>query len=124
MITKAFELRDRGTFIPVVAVRMVPYPEGKSETWDNEPERYLLRRAGYTFENPCVLLCRMDADGGVRQASYDPYGWGAADRTFQIAHLHITNHFEEIENGAVIDVEYLLKETDKPKQSERFYGVS
>ena len=125
MIVKAIEIRDRGTFIPALAVKMVPATEwlvGTKE-WEAEPtrieeaERYLLRRAGYGFVDPCVVLCRMDANGGSRNASYDPYGWG--DRTFKVAHDYITEHFDELESGAVVDVEFILGESTEPKQSER-----
>ena len=119
MIVKAFELRDRGTFIPCLAVKMVPYPEGKTETWDNEAERYLLRRAGYGFVIPCVVLCRMEASGVDRNATYDPFAWGGGTRTYQIAHQYIIDHFDELESGAVVDVEFLLGETTQPKVSER-----
>lgn len=117
MITKAFEIRDRSTFVPVIAVKMVPYSEVAGEGGDSE--RYLLRRSGYTFDHPCVMLVRMDANGSLRCASYDPYGWSANDRTFCVAHDHITKHFDELDNGAVIDVEFILGETTEPKQSER-----
>lgn len=113
MIVKAFEIRDRGTFIPALAVKMVPEP---SDGAQYDRERYLLRRAGYGFADPIVLLCRMDADALVRQASYDPYAWGG--RTFPVAHKHIIEHFDELESGAVVDVEFLLKETEQPKKSE------
>lgn len=116
MIVKAIEIRDKGTFIPALAVKMVPHSYEEA-TNQYEHERYLLRRAGYAFENPCVMLCRMDANGGARQASYDPYDWG--DRTFPVAHQYIIDHFDELESGAVVDVEFILKETAEPKKSER-----
>jgi hypothetical protein len=114
VIVKAIEIRDRGTFIPALAVRMTP---GDVEGNGYEPERYLLRRAGYGFDNPCVVLCRMDANGLARQASYDQYAWG--ERTFPVAHQYIIDHFDELESGAVIDVEHILGETKEPKKSER-----
>jgi hypothetical protein len=123
MIVKAIEIRDKGTFIPAMAIKMVPLfvPElgahAASERDQSERERYLLYRAGYGFEDPCVVLCRMDANGGSRNASYDPYGWG--DRTFKVAHDYIIEHFDELESGAVVDVEFLLSETKEPKKSER-----
>lgn len=116
MITKCFELRDRGTFIPVIATKMIPDDDDANQF---ERERYLLRRAGYGFVNPCVVLCRMDANGVARCASYDPYSWGADDRTFCVAHNYITEHFDELALGAVVDVEFILKETTEPKKSER-----
>lgn len=121
MIVKAIEIRDRGTFIPALAVKMVPVSDWEPNVSERmaEAERYLLRRAGYGFVNPCVMLCRMDANGVARCASYDPYSWGADDRTFCVAHNYITDHFDELESGAVVDVEWILKETAEPKKSER-----
>lgn len=115
MITKAFEIRDRGTFIPVLAVKMVPEDERGQEI---EPERFLLARAGYNRDYTlCVVLCRMDANGSALCASYDPYSWGG--RSFPVAHQYILAHFDELESGAVVDVEFILGETKQPKQSER-----
>lgn len=115
MIVKAIEIRDRGTFIPAIAIKMVPatFPH------PDDPERYLLRRAGYSFDDPCVVLCRMEASGVDRNATYDPFAWDSGTRTYQVAHQYIIDHFDELESGAVVDVEFILKETTKPKKSER-----
>ena len=117
MIVKAIEIRDRGTFIPAIAIKMVPYPAGKNETWDNEAERYLLRRAGYGFVEPCVVLCKMECSGVNRNATYDQHAWGG--RTYPVAHNYIIEHFDELESGAVVDVEFILGESTEPKKSER-----
>jgi hypothetical protein len=37
----------------------------------------------------------------------------------QTAHEYIVSHFNELETGAVIDVQHLLGESDEPKRSER-----
>lgn len=108
MKTKALEIRDKGTFIPVFAVQMLP---------DNEPQRYLLRRSGYGFDEPCVVVCRMSANGNTHDASYDPYCWGNS-RTMVTAHDYITNHFDELEDGSVVDVEFIMGETSFRKVSE------
>ena len=118
MITKAFEIRDRGTFIPVVAIKMVP--SYLADTADEvEAERYLLRRAGYNFDQPSILLCRMEASGVDRNATYDAYAWGSSARTMTAAHLYIEQNFDELETGDVIDVEFILGETTQMKVSER-----
>ncbi len=115
MIVKAFEIRDKGTFIPVLAVKMVP-DEGFAEF--HQGEWYLLRRSGYPFDSqPCVVLCRMECSGIDRNATYDPYAWGG--RTFPVAHQYIVENFDSLESGAVVDVEFLLGETTEPKKSER-----
>jgi hypothetical protein len=127
MITKAFEIRDRGTFIPVIATKMTPTAlppvDQTINDWHKsaEAERYLLRRAGYSADlsDYCVVLCRMEASGVDRNATYDPYAWGGGVRTYLVAHEHIIKHFDELESGAVIDVEFILKETKEPKISER-----
>lgn len=117
MIVKAFEVRDRCTFIPVFAVKMTP---GEQNGDSVEKERYLLHRAGYTyFDDSCVVLCRMEASGVDRNATYDPYAWGGGTRTYQVAHQYIIDHFDELESGAVVDVEFILGETKEPKKSER-----
>jgi hypothetical protein len=106
MIAKLFEVRDRATFLPVIATSMTSPA--------NEAEFYLLRRAGYGVQ-PLILLTRLDADG--RPANYDPYAWG--DRTMRVAHQHIQDHWLTLESGDVVDVEYILGERDAPKVSER-----
>ena len=110
MNIKAFEIRDKGTFIPVIAVKMLPHCE---------PERYLLRRAGFNFADPSVIVCRMEASGVDRNATYDPYSWGGGSRTMTVAHDHIQKNFDALNSGDVIDVEFILNETQKPKVSER-----
>ena len=54
-----------------------------------------------------------------RNATYDPFAWGSDTRTYQVAHQYIIDHFDELESGAVVDVEFILKETTEPKKSER-----
>ncbi len=117
MITKALEIRDRGTFIPVIATLMTPaVDDGRYEQ-----ESYLLARSGYgrdPMEHPLIMLCRMDANGGSsHQASYDAYGWGGA-RTLTVAQQYILEHFEELHSGDVIDVEFILGESAEAKRSE------
>jgi hypothetical protein len=107
MKTISLEIRDRATFIPAIAVRMIAEP-------GNEAERYLLGRCGYQRERPAVILARMNGDG---HAYSDPYDW--KNRTMQVAHLWVTEHFDELENGQVVDVEFVLGKSTAPKISER-----
>lgn len=116
MIVKAIEIRDRGTFIPAMAILMTPDSPGSD---GGESERYLLRRAGYLFSDPCVVLVRMACSGVDRNATYDPYSWGGGTRTFTVAHDYIIKHWDELKSGDVVDVEFILGETQQPKQSER-----
>ncbi len=115
METKAFEIRDVGTFIPVIATLMLPHHSPGSE--EGEAEHYLLRRSGYGYGSG-IMLCRMDANGGAHQASYDAYGWGGAS-TMSIAQEYMGMHWNELKSGQVIDIEFIAGITNKPKISER-----
>ncbi len=122
MIVKAFEIRDARTFIPVIAIKMVPTQQSP---FLEEQERYLLARAGYGIDpskNPLVVVCRMEAAGIDRNATYDPYSWG--NRTMNIAHLHIEQHIDVLSSGDVIDVEFVLGEKPWPKISERMRDIT
>ncbi len=109
----ALEIRDIGTFIPALAVNMNP----DSGTFaGDEAQRYLLRRVGYPCNGePNVILTRLSGDG---TATNDPYEWSG--RTWPNAHHWIIEHWSELKNGDVIDVEFILGETSKPKVSERY----
>lgn len=121
MKVKAFEIRDKGTFIPAIAIEMRPPPPAGLPPVHceiAEKERYLLRRAGFDFECPSVVLLKMECKGGPREASYDKYSWGPA-RTMTVAHDYIEAHWNELKSGDVICVEHILGERPAPKVSER-----
>lgn len=105
---KLFEIRDRGTTIPMVGIRIDP-----NDMTLNESERWLQERAG--FGKKSVLLSPLM--GG--KSHYDVYHWG--DRTFHTAHKYIRDNWEKLDSGQVIDVEFILGETLNPKISDRFY---
>lgn len=115
MEVKLIELRDRGTFIPMMAVRL--------DSLASTEDRFLLRRAGYGEEQidlnkgfePYVLFTRLDGTG---KCNYDPYSWDNP-RTYRPAHIYLISHWNSIKSGDVIDVEFLLGETTAPKVSER-----
>ena len=107
METKTFEVRDKGTFVPVLATKL----GGGSEA-----DRYLFGRAGYGISGENhrshVILWRLE--GG--KATYDPYDWGS--RTMTSAHNHILKNWDALPSGSVVDVEFILGETDRAKVSE------
>lgn len=109
MITKTFEVRDRGTFIPLLAVKLRPACE---------EDRYLLARSGYgtteEIQSEYVVMWRLS--GG--KASCQPSELAGDTRTLVVAGNHIILNFDQLQSGAVIDVEYLLGMTDAPKKSE------
>jgi hypothetical protein len=106
---KFLEIRDKGTFIPAVAI--------DCSLFGNSYDDYLLRRAGYG-EKRCILLTSLH---GRRPAHHDPYDWG--DRTWHVAHLYIEEHWDEIADAGVIDVEVALGEKETPKVSERYETI-
>lgn len=108
-VVKFLEIRDRATFVAAVAV--------SCELSGNSYDDYLLRRSGYGSQR-CILLTRLD---GVGKAYNDPCDWD--ERTWQVAHKYIADNWDEIVDSDVIDVEYILGETDKKKASER-HGFS
>ena len=113
MKAMALEIRDEGTFIPALAVLMNPDDERVDAR-----AIYLLRRCGYAFDATAnVLLTRLDGSG---KATNDPYEWGG--RTWPVAHHYIIEHWEELSDGDVGDVSFILGETEKPKLSERMGG--
>lgn len=103
MKVKVLELRDRATFIPILAIDMNPDLAGS--------QCYLLRRCGYSCDGrPNILITRLDANGGP--AWNDLFGWSG--RTFPVAHQWIIQHWDELEDGSVVDVEFILGETEEP----------
>ncbi|MEX2461286.1 MAG: hypothetical protein WD469_08330 [Paenibacillaceae bacterium] len=106
LITKTFEIRDSATFIPVIATQL-------RSTMPNEA--YLLRRAGYqnSIESVLVMVTRLSDC----LSANDSYEWG--NRTMQVAHVYIEEHFAELMPGTVVDVQFILGETKAPKVSER-----
>lgn len=108
MKTKLLELRDRATFIPLLCVDMNP---------ENDEQRYLLRRVGYPCDGkPNIAICHAGASG--EKLWNDPYGWNGS-RTYPAAHHYIIEHWNSLNDGDVIDVEYILGESTEKKLSEK-----
>lgn len=104
MTTKILEIRDSATFIPAVAIKL------RAET---PLESYYLLRSGFLSGNDVLIVKLVDGS-----ASFDPVEWGTA-RTMGVAHRYVVQNFDALENGAVVDVEFILGETSEPKVSER-----
>lgn len=107
MITKLFEIRDAGTFIPCFAISFRGHGNRHNED-------FLTRRAGYGLDCDAVLFGRLD--GG--ECQHDPYEWSSSVRTFRVAHDFIERNFDNLESGSVVDVEFILNETKVEKRSE------
>lgn len=107
--SKVLEIRDEGTFIGALAIRMLGV---------NLIQHYYLRRCGYPADGSSIMLMML-ADG---KATNDPYSWGElrmGPRTLPVAHNWIIDHYEDLKDGDVIDVQVILGETATPKLSER-----
>jgi len=108
METKLFEVRDRMTFIPVIVINLNP---------GNEADRFLLGRAGFGTTVEDQQHRWLYASLNILQFEVDPMA--SRNRTQQVSHLFIIEHWMELESGAVIDVEHIMGETTAPKVSER-----
>lgn len=105
MTVKTFEVRDVGTTVPVLALKL-----GARDARD----RWILDRTGYETPEAYVILLRLNPIEG----QYDPYEW-TYGRTLRIAHFHLQEHFDDLPNGAVIDVQFILGETPSPRETEQ-----
>lgn len=106
METKILEVRDRMTFIAVLTIKVTPA---------NDAQRYYLRRSGWADSFDDVLLMRLDAQDG--KVTADPFE--QSGRTMHEAHQYIRREFDNLKDGDVVDVEFILGEQPAPKASER-----
>jgi len=129
--SKIIEIRDAGTFIPALAVRLGSL---------NERERYLLARSGFgrtiDVQSEYIVLCKING-GEPCAAHIDPFSWGQNPRTMFVAHMVLLNRqnelggcvdkdggFDSLPQGGLIDVEYILGIRAEPKQSEAALALS
>lgn len=108
MKVKLFEVRDVATFIPVAAFDCLPA---------DTKERYLITQAGLLHEE-FIFMVKL----ATGETHYDPNRWPS--RTLKEAHKHVAADWRNLKSGAVIDVEYLLGETPKPKKSQRLTRIA
>lgn len=102
------EIRDRATLIPAMATKLSTL---STETIE---ESRLIERAGFG-QTGMVLLTKLNSG----HCNWDPYKWtDSMARTMFEAHKYITEHYDELSSGDVIDVEYILGESEVPKVSE------
>jgi hypothetical protein len=110
MQIKLLEVRDSGTFIPVLCILM--------DEPANDAQRWLLKRCGYPLDgNVNVAMTSLHANGVPLWN--DPYGWFGRGRTMPVAHQWIYQHWHELADGDVVDVEHIQGERAVPKLSER-----
>lgn len=105
MQTAVLEVRDRATCIPVLAIRMKA----------NDPVcgYWMHGRCGYPRDGSTIVVMKLSDQA----AHSDPYDWGG--RTMTAAHDYITNNFDSLSDGDVVDVRVILGEAATPAASER-----
>jgi hypothetical protein len=108
--SKLFELRAPATLIVLMATKL-----GTTDL----SESYLLSRSGFgrcnSDYNKYVFVYPID--GGKGYAVTDPYEQNITE--IRIVHQYIKKHYDELETGQVLDYDYIVGNTDKPKISER-----
>lgn len=111
--TRLLEIRDEGTHIPALAIRMVA---------ENALLAYYIHgRCGYPKDGSGIVLMALDS----QKATVDPYEWpslGFGRRTMGNAHDFINKHFDQLSDGQVIDVRVILGEEKEPAITDRFYN--
>ncbi len=110
MTFKVVEIRDEGTCILALAIQM----QASSEIL----AYYVHTRSCYPRDGSSIMLMIL-MDG---RATSDPYQWvdlHMGPRTMPVAHNWIIEHYEEVQDGDVVDVQFILGETVAPKVSER-----
>jgi len=109
MEIRLFEVRDRATFIPVMAICFDP-DKIKRESQDE----YLLSMAGY--DGWYILYAPLD---GLKsgEINYDSSHWN--DRTHKTAHEYIKTHWDELKPGDVVDCEFIRGESKESKTMQR-----
>ena len=84
MEIKLFEVRDEGTLMPAMAIRISGADGG------------IMRRAG--FGSPQVYMVWLE----MAECHWDPFTW--VDRTRHYAHSYIAKYWERLTDRQVIDV--------------------
>jgi hypothetical protein len=107
MEVKLFEVRDEGTNVSMIGIKLHS---------DDAAEIRVAARAGYSRADVVtgrfVLLTDLY---GQAPLQYDPERW---DRTRRNAHEYITEYWDKLKSGEVVDVQYILGETAVPKEPE------
>lgn len=105
METKLLEIRDSGTHIDCLAIKL------------SSADGYIASHAGVPPDAGSIYLLRLHSP----QCQYDPYEWDRNNRTMHEAHLFIRDNWESIKSEDIIDVEHILNESEHKKCSDRFY---
>jgi hypothetical protein len=109
-LPKVFEVRDVGTFIPAIAIKLAV---------SSDAERYLLKCSGYEVNDEGVVphLVLFGKLNGKSKLCFDVYDQDSS--TMQQAHPHVQDNWYSLASGEVIDVEFVRGDSKEPKISER-----
>jgi hypothetical protein len=110
MEVKLFEVRDSGTFLPVMVTKFRAH---------TEEEQYLLFRAG-GLGNPGAYNTFFLELNSCENGSVDPFIHPSDTR--KIAHQYIEENWDLLTTGQVVDVQCILGNKTEPSISERFSG--
>ena len=115
IITKIFEVRDRATLIPTIAICIDTFQFNEQRDTVGD---FLVNRAGY---DGCYVMVSTLKDLQFKK-SWKEWDYNLG-RTLPEVHKWLANGYNFINScsGDVIDVEFILGEVDKPKVSERKY---
>lgn len=114
MENKLFEIRDAGTCIEALAIKL------QADVFNLKEKYAIHNKCGYQEQNPLIMLMKIESG----ETAKTPNDWDISTRTMQIAHSYIQKHFDELKNCDVVDVEYILGITKEKKkhESETFGG--
>jgi len=99
--TRPFQLRDEGTHIPVLATMILASAEDR-----------VFKRAGFGQGMRYILLTNLV----TMESHYTPEDWSS--RTLREAHRYIERDWAILPCNGVVDVEYFLGLTNRPKDPE------
>lgn len=105
---KCVEVRDEGTCIAVLAIRMQAA---------DAVEKAFLWRCDYPEDGQGVVLMKLSN----QHASSDAYAWG--NRTMTAAHRYIQERFDGLADGAVVDARVALGEAEHAVPAEIYTGT-
>lgn len=97
---KYLEVRDRATCMAVLAIKV----DGTTKA-----EREIIYWSGHGGFILMVDLAKPHLERGHEY-------WGRQERTRTQAHKYIENNWDKLKSGDVLDVEFILGESKKPKK--------
>lgn len=114
--TKFLEIRDHGTLVPALAIRIEHDPLAallvSNATVGEIRANAIIARGGFHRGSGIYLMRLSDA-----RAQCDPYEW-VRDRTHAAVHHWLYDHWAEVSNGDLLDVRVILGEATEPAPTE------